>query len=43
MAKMFEAEAGEKMAAVETELKSMGFRFVTLDLGGYEKGKMNAL
>jgi len=43
MAKMFEAEAGEKMAAVETELKSRGFRFVTLDLGGYEKGKMNAL
>ena len=43
MEKMFEAEAREKMAAVEAELKSMGFRFVTLDLGGYEKGKMNAL
>lgn len=29
--------------ACEADFKDMGFRFVTLDLGGYEKGKMNIL
>lgn len=42
-AKMFAAETDGKMAAAEAKLKDLGFRFVTLDLGGYEKGKMNAL
>ena len=29
--------------ACEADFKDVGFRFVTLDLGGYEKGKMNIL
>ncbi|MBE6029744.1 MAG: ATP-dependent sacrificial sulfur transferase LarE [Clostridiales bacterium] len=33
----------EIAAECEADFKGIGFRFVTLDLGGYEKGKMNAL
>lgn len=40
--RFFGAENGAEPAAMETTLKDIGFRFVTLDLGGYEKGKMNA-
>ena len=42
MKRFFEEDGGLEAAAFEAELKGMGFRFVTLDLGGYEKGKMNA-
>ena len=43
MERCFREEIGKKAAAFEAELKALGFRYVTLDLGGYEKGKMNAL
>ncbi|MDO4176246.1 MAG: ATP-dependent sacrificial sulfur transferase LarE [Bacillota bacterium] len=39
-------EAGRMLEikdSVEDKLKSLGFEFVTLDLGGYEKGKMNSM
>lgn len=32
-----------EMAKVEAKLRELGFEYVTLDLGGYEKGKMNSL
>ena len=32
-----------EMARVEAKLRELGFEYVTLDLGGYEKGKMNSL
>lgn len=38
-ARMFEAGENER---VEAALKELGFEFVTLDLGGYATGKMNA-
>ena len=41
------AEMGEMTQAgaaeIDREIRSFGFSFVTLDLGGYEKGKMNNL
>ena len=33
---------GDEAQRVETALKELGFEFVTLDLGGYATGKMNA-
>lgn len=30
-------------AEIEDELRQLGFEYVTLDLGGYEKGKMNGI
>ena len=38
IAKLFEA-AGE----IENEFRGLGFEYVTMDLGGYEKGKMNGI
>ena len=43
MSRLFGEARKEGAASCESDLKEMGFRFVTLDLGGYEKGKMNAL
>ncbi|MCQ2546107.1 MAG: ATP-dependent sacrificial sulfur transferase LarE [Clostridia bacterium] len=33
----------EMAKGTEEKLQSLGFEFVTLDLGGYEKGKMNSM
>ena len=43
MKKLVAIADGEVAAEAEAELKRLGFRFVTVDLGGYEKGKMNVL
>lgn len=33
----------ESSAEIEKEFKKLGFEYVTMDLGGYEKGKMNSI
>lgn len=33
----------EKEANIEEEFRRLGFEYVTLDLGGYERGKMNGM
>lgn len=33
----------EMSGAIEEKLQGLGFEYVTLDLGGYEKGKMNSM
>ena len=43
MAKLLGGGSQADAAAHEAAIRNMGFRFVTLDLGGYEKGKMNTL
>ena len=41
MEKLIASGGGDGAEAAEAEPKGIGFRFVTVDLGGYEKGKMN--
>ena len=43
MNRLLGTDSGESAAVYEAVLKGLGFCYVTLDLGGYEKGKMNAL